>query len=129
MVQVEYSGLTELRKHQPIQLQIHQVDEFGIMKIRNNYEQHEIPIDLKRNHEYTIEITPFGIHSSVDLKNMDLSHRDCRLRTELQNTTIFKVYTEANCRYECQVKLASEICNCIPWDFLHSNIKAEECEV
>ena len=41
---------------------------------------------------------------------------------------MFEVYTEANCRYDCQVRLASEICKCSPWDFLNV-LDIEECDV
>ena len=65
---------------------------------------------------------------SHNFRNFDTLHRQCRLEKEVFPGSVFKVYTENNCKYECHVKFALDICKCIPWDFVH-NLKADECDV
>ena len=51
-----------------------------------------------------------------------------RLDQEIEEESIFKLYTEKNCRYECVTKLAIDTCQCAPWDFMHIS-NEEECDV
>ena len=41
---------------------------------------------------------------------------------------MFKLYTESNCRYECRLNWAKEMCKCAPWDFMHGSDQ-KECDV
>ena len=50
---------------------------------------------------------------------MPKDKRKCRLEDELDENSIFKKYTKANCMYECEVEKAYKICQCIPWDYFH----------
>ena len=41
---------------------------------------------------------------------------------------MFKHYNEKNCKYECHVNQAKEICNCTAWDFIMNNLDNSETE-
>ena len=63
---------------------------------------------------------------------MPKHRRNCQLNDELNENSRFKIYSKANCMYECEVGKAYEFCQCIPWDYFHelkSNGTAPECDV
>ena len=60
---------------------------------------------------------------------MDIAQRKCRFHHEIEEDSIFKVYTHQNCKYECYIKEAEHLCKCIPWDFMHQNAQAKECDI
>ena len=47
---------------------------------------------------------------------------------EVEKSSVFKIYTKNNCKYECYVELIGEMCKCIPWEFIH-NTSALECDI
>ena len=114
-----------------VQLQIHQNKEIAQILNTNDQDRTLKSISLKPGHEYTIEIVPRGRRSTEDFKRLHKHDRKCQLDDEIDENSMFKIYSKANCRYECEVSLAHSICQCIPWDFfptLH-NPKAEVCDV
>ena len=84
-----------------------------------DYEESSAPLVLKRNHEYQIDINPRGQMSSEGFKKFEVNQRDCLFENEVEISSVFKVYTKNNCKYECYVKNATDTCKCIPWDFIH----------
>ena len=106
-----------------VRLQLHQAKELAGMNKPDSFDPTLIPLALKANHEYTIEVTPVG--QSPSLK---IVQRNCLLNHEIDVSSAFTKYTEANCRYDCRVKLSAEVCKCVPWDFLHV-FPADECDV
>ena len=111
-----------------LKLQLHQNNEFANIFKSNDYDDFIIPLTLDPNHEYFIRVTPYGRQSSENLKNLSIEQRNCRLKNEVEEGSIFKLYTESNCRYECHIKLALEMCKCAPWDFMHNSDELE-CDV
>ena len=111
-----------------IQLQLHQPKELATMHTPDNYDPLTIPLTLEANHEYHIQVTPIGKETSNGIRQLPMEHRKCKLETEILDTSVFTIYTEANCRYDCQVKLSAEICQCVPWDYMR-NFQAEECDI
>ena len=88
------------------------------------------PITLKGGYEYFIDVNHHVRKSEDGFKSLNLGQRNCLLEEENKDeSSIFKTYKESNCKYECYVKLASEQCQCIPWDFMHNKEKVEECDV
>ena len=98
------------------------------MLLDNNYEMLNIPLTLATNHEYFIDTTPKDEASTTAFKDFDVEKRNCHLDTEVDEYSVFKTYNQNNCQYECHVKIAIDICFCIPWDFL-SNTDVQECDV
>ena len=41
------------------------------------------------------------------------------------------VYTENNCKYECHIQLAEQLCKCLPWDYfdITDTQGYKECDV
>ena len=110
-----------------VQFQLHQskeiaLEESGLRK------SPFASLTLKAGHEYHIEILPHGEISTTAFKKLSFMQRKCHLENEVFEDSIFKTYTAKNCKYECHVKVAGEICSCIPWDFIH-NTNKEECDV
>ena len=91
-------------------------------------EKNTFSMTFVANHEYYIEITPIGQASTNDFKSLSKEQRQCFLTNEVSKTSLFKTYTKNNCKYECHIKMAIEICSCAPWDFLHTSQKSE-CDV
>ena len=114
-----------------MQLQIHQNKEFAQILYTKRQDEKLKSITLKPGYEYKIEITPDGQRSTPDFNDLPSKSRNCKLDNELENDSIFKRYTKANCMYECEISKAYEDCSCIPWDFFHSkkNEGAKECDV
>ena len=70
--------------------------------------------------------------SSESFKKFEVKDRSCHLENEVEMSSVFKVYTKNNCRYECYVKNAKDTCKCITWDFIDfSQFKVldPECDV
>ena len=111
-----------------VRIQLNQDNEFPNMLKSNNYDNFIIPLSLKANYEYFIRVTPYGRRSSENLKDLNIKQRNCKLENEVKAGSIFKLYTENNCRYECNVKLVIEMCKCAPWDFMHKSVE-KECDV
>ena len=59
------------------------------MNAPNNYDINDLPLELRFNREYTIEVTPVGQQSSNDLKSFELEQRKCKLGTEKSKSSIF----------------------------------------
>merc|ERR1712141_305488 len=74
-------------------------------------------LKLEANNEYFIDVIPTGQISTKDFKTLNLNQRKCHLVNEVSRLSQFKIYTKNNCKYECYVTLAKEVCKCMPWDF------------
>ena len=108
-----------------IKLQVHQSSEpANMITVDDNYD----PIELEAGNEYYVEVYPIGQVSNEDFKAMNYEQRKCKLEDEVDDRSIFKKYTESNCKYECHVEIARETCGCVPWEYLHKTA-AEECDV
>ena len=114
-----------------IQMQVHQNKELAQILHSHAQNRKLKSIKLKPGHEYTIEIRPIGRKSTEGFRLLSKHDRKCQLDYELHDNSIFKIYSKANCRYECAISLAYGICHCTPWDFLHGeqNSTAEICDV
>ena len=125
----DQKSLYNYRFHpKPIKIQLHQDKELANLLQANTYDVDLLPLTLEPGHEYTIRVTPYGRRSSDQLKALNIEQRNCKLEEEVEGTSIFKIYTEGNCRYECEVELAIKMCKCAPWDFIHVS-PMEECDV
>ena len=113
-----------------IQFHAHQNKEFGQILYTADQEESTKSITLKPGHEYEIEITPIGQETTHGFRNLPYADRNCKLDGELNEGSIFKIYSKANCMYECEVEQAYKYCDCIPWDFFHQKkSQMQECDV
>ena len=116
-----------------IELQIHQINEFGQFFQDNNNDKETTSLTLQSStmkalNVYEIEVTPNGQIATEDFNNLNINQRGCKLENEIEDDSIFKIYTENNCKYECYTSLAMKTCKCIPWDFVSKDRKPE-CDV
>ena len=111
-----------------IKFQIHQNKELSRMNLGSNYNKYTTAFELTANNEYFIDITPTGRVSTNEFKALNFKQRQCHLKNEGLKSSIFKIYTENNCKYECHVSLAQNLCKCIPWDYMLVE-RMEECDV
>ena len=111
-----------------LKLQLHSTKEIGNLRQPDDFDFFTIPIELEKNNEYFIKVTPYGTKSSEAINDLPLEKRNCKLDSEVSEDSVFKVYSEKNCRYECHVEIAVKTCNCTPWDFISKEGK-RECDI
>ena len=113
-----------------IEFQIHPSDELPNMIYDNEYDINLAPIELIAGKEYFIDVTPTGSKVSVDFESMASENRRCLgTRDNLPKSATFKTYSKSGCKYECRIKMAQDLCHCIPWDFVDRNSSKAECDV
>ena len=112
-----------------IQIQFHQSKEIANMIKDNNYDDDDTePFSFEPGYEYYLDIHPYGQISTEEFKSMNKETRQCNLDSEVNDSGIFKIYSQTNCRYECHVKIAIKSCGCKPWDFIDKT-EVRECDV
>ena len=84
-------------------------------------------VDIKVGYISTFLIKPSQIVTSETTKEMEKEKRKCRFHDE-NNLMLFKDYSQANCKFECQLKAAYEKCHCVPWDYPHLNDSMAICD-
>ena len=113
-----------------VKIQFHQSEELAQYRKESHFDKSLIPLDLRAGYEYTIDITPIGQVSSEEFEAQSMKNRNCFLKTEGLEDSIFKLYSENNCKYECHVKIAREACKCQPWDYFAKGMERwRECDV
>lgn len=110
-------------------MQIQESKGFPEILFGSNQEKNKKSITLKPGHEYKIELDPYGQYSTDDFKAMSMDKRQCRLNHEVFDGSTHPIYTQANCKYDCQITQAYETCRCIPWDFVNNLQDANECDI
>ena len=110
-------------------MQVHQRGTFANFLNEAEITKHTEPIFLKPGWTYEIDVIPHGVRSTENMKNLPIEDRNCLLEDEVPEGSIFKKYSQANCKYECRVALASQNCGCTPWDFMKVSGSREECDV
>ena len=113
-----------------VQFKIHQSNEFAnLYQDTNTMFRSNHTLILNAGYEYSIDIEPQVVQTTDSFKKMSFSQRKCKLQSETEDNSIFKFYTMKNCQYECNIKMAEQICHCIPWDFIHNLQEAQECDL
>ena len=112
-----------------VNFQIHQSKDFAKLNPESKINQYISSLKLKANNEYFIDVIPTGQISTSDFKTLNLNQRQCHLENEVFPSSLFKLYTKNNCKYECYVTLAKEECKCIPWDFESNMEVSPECDI
>ena len=72
---------------------------------------------IESGYHTTYNVQVMKIATSPDLANIEASRRGCRLESETQNLTLFKIYSQSVCKLEVQMKHAKNYCKCVPWYF------------
>ena len=113
-----------------VEMQIHSTNELPQMKPNPSQRADMDSLTLIKGKEYFITVNPFGQKVTEGFKDLDFEDRECLTEKEIPHSSVLKVYTKQNCRYECKVNFAIGKCQCIPWDFpITVKKKADECDV
>ena len=113
-----------------VKIHLHQSGDLPHFRNDSHFDKSIIPLDLRAGYEYTIDVVPIGQISSKEFEGQSLKQRNCFLKTEGLKNSIFNIYTENICNYECHVKLSREVCKCQPWDFFAIDMEhQQECDV
>ena len=111
-----------------IQMQINQDKDLAQILQNDVQELSTGSITLKPGPEYVIEVDAKGQTATKAFRDLSIEERKCKLEHEVDVDSIFRLYSLSNCKYECHVLKAYEICGCRPWDFMHMNNSAPECD-
>ena len=84
-------------------------------------------VGIKVGYISTFLIKPSQIVTSETTKEMEKEKRKCRFHDE-NDLMLFKDYSQANCKFECQLNAAYEKCHCVPWDYPHLNDSMAICD-
>ena len=106
-----------------VQMQINHNNDYAAILFGSKQENSEKSLTLKPGMEYEIEISMNGKKSTSDFQKLSLAQRNCRLAHEILQNATYKVYTKANCNYDCRVSLAYNLCNCIHLALFKSNVE------
>ena len=114
-----------------IRMKIHEQGTFAKFLNSIDIEKNTEALSLKAGWEYHIVVTPFGVRSTSNRKSLSKEKRGCLLEDEVPEGSMFKKYSQNNCKYECHVTLAKQSCGCVPWDFMDmsSSGSVSECDV
>ncbi len=77
------------------------------------------------------EITVFPSTVVTDAAGLRLSptKRECLARQEADNLNIYQTYSQSACLFECQIKMAIDVCNCSSWDYPSFSDSTNLCTV
>ena len=112
-----------------LQIQVHQDTDLAKMILESSYDHLSEPLTLQAGHEYHIDVHPYGQISTREFRNLNQDQRNCKLKQEVDQHGIFKIYTQKNCKYSCLVELAIKECQCKPWDFISNITDIQECDI
>ncbi|XP_055691219.1 pickpocket protein 11 [Lutzomyia longipalpis] len=80
----------------------------------------DIPDISKRRYSFddtgyaTVELTALEIRTTTDARGLSVSQRRCRFTDEAGNMEFSPVYSFNLCRVECRIRIALDVCQCIP---------------
>ena len=75
----------------------------------------------------TFIIKPSQIVTSRSAKDLPVEKRECLFKMDTRKLELFEGYTQANCYFECQLKIAYAKCQCHPWNFPKLNSSWDIC--
>ncbi len=74
-------------------------------------------IEIQPGYMTTVMITPQQIQTSEDALSLNPLVRNCKFKQETEHLKLFKEYSQSACLLECQLKIAYDYCQCIPWNY------------
>ena len=83
------------------------------------FDAHSVAKEINPGYETTFDIQPLEVIGTDELHRIDEQARNCRFSDEVEEKSMFKVYSQSSCEYECHINIAREKCNCTPWNHPH----------
>ena len=121
--------ITNHKSFDRIQMQIQQ--NFDLPQILHGADQQDELKSMKLipGNEYVVKLIPHGRITEEGFRDLSLEQRKCRLKDEVFEGASTNTYSKQNCKYDCQVSLATESCRCIPWDFISNEKNLDPCDL
>ena len=88
----------------------------------------ELMVNIRVGYKATFRITPSQTVTHQDTAHLPKEKRGCQFQHENDELSIFKVYTESSCIFECKLNIALDKCHCMPWDYPHFNNSVATCD-
>ena len=104
----------------PFQISIH--DPMNVADLQGKM------VEVEPGYITTFLITPLQIVTSANARGLSINKRKCMFKHDKQELLLFKRYTQTNCLFECQLKVAYNKCQCVPWDYPHLNDSWSICD-
>ena len=101
-----------------VQIQVHSNKDFAQILYANDQDMGTRSLSLQPGFEYEVQVSVSGQMTTPVFEELSIDDRDCRLPYEIQKDSLQKWYTHGKCKYDCHVKKAYDVCQCIPWDFI-----------
>ena len=74
--------------------------------------------EIKPGFVTTFNVQPIEVFGTESLHELPEKARGCKFSDEVTiENSMFKIYSQSSCEYECQVTQAREVCQCTPWNF------------
>ena len=90
----------------------------GISDQFNPFEVKLKGIKLKSGFHHRYKVTPTQYATSDNFRNLDINVRKCRFLDENPDPkSIYSYYSQSACAFECRLRYAQNLTNCIPWDY------------
>lgn len=70
---------------------------------------------------------PIQIRSEQETRNLFVFQRNCKFDTESSSEYFPQLYTQDLCRLECRMKMSKELCDCLPFFYIHIK-KDRQCD-
>ena len=87
----------------------------AITNENNPFEIYKQNFVIEPGFAYTFKIVANQIVTTDRFNALDKSVRNCNLPSETKNLNFTKVYSKSGCQYECAIRQAKEVCQCLPW--------------
>ena len=74
--------------------------------------------EIKPGFITTFNVQPIEVYGTKSLAELSEEARGCKFSDDVTiQDSLFKIYSQTSCEYECQVTRAREVCQCTPWNF------------
>ena len=74
--------------------------------------------EIKPGFETTYHVQPFEVHGTSELRKIPEEIRKCKFPDEVdRKDSMFKIYSQTSCEFECRINDARKKCKCTPWNF------------
>ena len=64
-------------------------------------------------------VRPVELSSQEELRELPIPARKCRFLDEVSDGSLYNVYTQDLCLFQCRMEQAFRKCGCVPWNYLH----------
>ncbi len=85
-------------------------------------------ITIKPGHSYDLRVYPTMAETDESALALQPHSRNCHSQEENAGLLVFNAYSHSACIFECRLKRALEVCNCIAWNYPRVDQSANVCQ-